>query len=1319
MLLPTDTLARLADGGDLPGLRPADYHLIEGETLRAAANRAWTRLTAAWASFRAALDRTPEHDLAIGLTRERWLQVLFFELGYGRLTPTPAGGIEVEGTAYPVSHVWEAVPAHLVGARVDLDKRTPGAAGAARRPPYSMVQELLNRSDEHLWGFVSNGLRLQVLRDSTSLTRQSFIEFDLEAMFDGEVFSDFVVLWLLCHQSRVEPTNGTGAASCWLERWRAEAISTGTRALEQLRGGVEEALRVLGRGFVDHPANAPLRAALASGELSVQDYYRALLRLVYRLLFCFVAEDRDVLLHPDAGHEARHRYERWFSTARLRQLAARRRGTRHSDQWTGLRLVFDALGGDLGCPQLGLPPLGGMLFAPQSLGLVGRSELRNVDLLTAVRHLSQVREGTVTRPVDYRNLGAEELGSVYESLLQLAPQHDPATGEFRLQVLAGNERKTTGSYYTPSSLIDCLLDSTLDPLLDEASNAPDPEAALLDLTVCDPACGSGHFLVAAARRIASRLAAVRAGDAEPPESRVREAMREVVARGIYGVDANELAAELAKVSLWLEAVEPGKPLPFLDAHIKVGNSLLGTTPTLLARGLPDIAFTALTGDDKARARELARRNKAERQQAGQGELFDALVLDVGTTGLTARAQQAARVDDTSIAGLQRRAAAWRALETSPELADARLLADAWCAAFVWPKMIGAPIAVTQRVLTRLQDDPASLPPATRAEVKRLAMQYNFFHWYLEFPDVFRVPDDPADAEHPQLGWSGGFSCVLGNPPWERVKLQEQEFFAAHDPDIATAPNAAARRRLIAALPGRDPRLFEEFQDAKRRAEGESHFLRLSGRYPLCGRGDINTYAVFAETDRMLLGPLGRLGVILPTGIATDATTQHFFRDVATTSSLASLYDFENAQPLFDGVHRSFKFCLLTLTGRRWRESAAEFAFFLHDPAELAKPDVRFALKPDEITLLNPNTGTCPVFRSRRDAEITLAIYRRMPVLIRDDDPEGNPWGISFMRMFDMSNDSGLFHTREQLEGDGWRLEGNVFVRGGGYYLPLYEAKMLHHYDHRWATYEGREVLNAGPSAKADSGFVPLPRYWVADSAVAQRLELHPRVSALLGWRDICRSTDERTLIAAALPKHAVGDKFLLMFVGEGARERTRMSALLQSVLSSFASDYVARQKIGGTSFKYFSMQQVPVPLPSNYSPTLAWSIGRSVGDWITGRVLELTYTAWDMAPYARDLGYDGPPFVWDEERRALLRAELNAAHFHLYGIDREDVDYIMDTFPIVRRKDEARFGEYRTKRLILEIYDRMAAAVAGGPPFDTVLDPPPGSGPTHPPRDRN
>lgn len=1044
-VVPASLLTRITSGevANKASLAPSSYHLVGNEAVRDAASRAWGYLRGAWETWRASEAKRvhgPVTGPGTGPARERWLLPLLRELGYGQV-PALRDGLHVEGHDYPVSHAWGGhVPIHLLGPGVDLDKRNPGVAGAARAPQ-AMVQELLNRSDEHLWAILSNGLRLRLLRDSTALAGSAYLEFDLEAIFDGEIYADWLLLFQICHVSRLEIRQepggeDAGPADCWLEGWRGEAVQAGTRALEHLRDGVEAAIVALGSGFLAHPANRWLVEAFRTGGLTAKEYHRALLRLVYRLLFCFVAEDRGALLDPAAPPEARERYDRYFGTQRLRRLARLRAGGPHADLWRAERLVLAALGGD-GLAPIAVPALGG-IFDPDRRQrpvagaahrdlLIG-ADLANVDLLEAVRRMAWFSRDHRAYAVDYRNLGAEELGGVYESLLELIPEVDAEAGAFRLVTAAGNERKTTGSYYTPPALVSALLDTALDPLLDEAlsaaKDAPDAERRLLALRVCDPASGSGGFLVAAARRIARRLAQVRSGEDEPTPRDVQHALRDVVGQCLYGVDVLDMAAELCKVSLWLEALEPGKPLGFLDARIRVGNSLLGTTPALLAAGVPDEAFKELEGDEKPYAAAVRKRNKQE--SAGQAAFTFSDDDDAVTDLALRRLDILTPADD--VATVRQKSEEFARYQDDPDLARQRLLADAWTAAFVWPLHQGAPEPPTTGVLASLAEDAESVwLEATVDLIDSLAFDYRFFHWHLEFPEVFTADGQPGPD-----GWTGGFDLMVGNPPWERVKLQEQEFFAARDPEIAKAPNAATRRRMIARLRTDDPPLYDAFLAEKRKAEGVSALLRTSGRFPLGGRGDVNTYAVFAELFRSLTAPRGQAGVIVPTGIATDATTQHFFKDLVQHGSLVALYDFENRLGIFEAVDSRMKFCLLTMAGRARREQAASFAFFLHDPADIAAKE--FALTPEEITLLNPNTGTCPVFRTRRDAEITLGIYRRVPVLIKEGDPAGNPWGISFMRMFDMSNDSHLFHTYDELIEDGWELEGNIFVKnepGGG------------------------------------------------------------------------------------------------------------------------------------------------------------------------------------------------------------------------------------------------------------------------------------------------
>lgn len=1282
-LLPGNLLRRVADGDSgLAGLDPASYHLPQGERLNEAITRSWTRLQGAWRSFAEARAELPADQGGASLTRERWLQPLFNELGYGRLVNEPA--IEIESKRYPVFSRWQNTPIHLVGVNVPLDRRSKGVAGASSQSPHSLVQELLNRSPERLWGIVSNGLVLRLLRDNVALTRQSYVEFDLAATMEGELYSDFVVLWLTCHQSRVEAER---PEECWLESWSQEAAAQGTRALDTLREGVQQAISALGGGFLAHPANARLHDALRDGELGPDEYYRQLLRIVYRLLFLFVAEDRGALLVGDDAR-ARERFSKHYSTARLRGLAMRHRGSDHDDLFEALGLLMEKLHED-GCPELALPALGSELWSPASIGGLAGARIANTALLDAVRELAFVEEAGLLRSVDFRNLGAEELGSVYESLLELHPRIDREGAEFELGSASGSERKTSGSFYTPTPLISHLLDSALDPVLEAATagkGAAEAEAALLEVRVCDPACGSGHFLIAAANRIAKRLAAIRTGDDEPSPEALRTAVRDVVGHCLYGVDANPMAVELCKVSLWMEALEPGRPLSFLDHNIALGNSLLGATPELIANGIPDSAYKPFAGDEKPIAEAWKKRNRVE--AAGTQTLFDA---DGGHSGLARLAEQAAGIlaaDDRDMESIRSKETRHRELLGSEEYLGARLAADAWCAAFVARKRVGA-TPITSAVVERAAKDPQLLDPALRAEIGALAAEYRFFHWHLAFPEVF-------DTE---AGGKGGFDVVLGNPPWEHTELKEKEFFAERAPAIAAARTKAIRQRMIDALATKDPKLHREFEVARRRADGISHTVRNSGAYPLSGRGRINTYAIFSELNRHLVAGDGRVGCIVPTGIATDDTTKLFFQDLVSRRVLVSLFDFENREGIFPAVHRSTKFCLLTLTGgERDGGGEAEFVFFASRPEDLADPDRRFTLSAEEIELLNPNTKTCPIFRTRRDAEITKGIYQRVPVLDREGDPDGNPWGVLLKQgLLNMASDSGLFHTRAELEADDWAAEGSRFVRGGEAMLPLYEGKMFHQFDHRWATYEpeAERPRLTTPEERRDPGATIFPRYWVAGSEIDERLDGR-ETEWLLGWRDICRASDERTLIASVTPRAAAPDNFLLMLDVEPAR-----APLLLAVLNSFVADFAARQKVGGIHLKFFTMRQLPIPRPDA-------GLG-AYADHLDGAVVELTYTAEDLSGFARDLGYEGPPFRWDPERRALLRAELDAAMFHLYGVGREDAEYVMDTFPLVRERDEEEHGEYRAKRLVLEIFDEMERAAASGEPYSTRLDPPPGT----------
>ena len=828
-----------------------------------------------------------------------------------------------------------------------------------------------------------------------------------------------------------------------------------------------------------------------------------------------------------------------------------------------------------------------------------------------------------------------------------------------------------------------LLDSALEPVVQStiAAHPDKPVQALLDLSIVDPACGSGHFLLAAARRLAAHVARLQA-NGTPSAAEYRHALRQVVGRCIYGVDLNPMAVELCKVSLWMEAVEPGLPLTFLNSHIQHGNALLGTTPELMEKGIPDAAWDPIEGDDKKIASALKKRNK--KAAAGQRGL-SSVWSEPGENESAAVARAVAELEaasDADAGALARKESQWEGILESEAYRHQKFVADAWCAAFVWPKQPGplGDAAPTNELWRQIRDGQGQPPALTVETTNELATQYDFFHWHLAFPQVFA---------------RGGFDVVLGNPPWERGGEE----------------NKGKRKK---------PTLWTEWTRASRAAGALTHFARASGRYPLCAHGDVNSYALFAELNRSFVSASGSVGCILPSGIATDNSTRHFFGSLVEDCALLSFLEFENEGFFSAGRGHMLRFALVTIGGANRRAAETDFFFQGQSLLELADRDRHFTLSTRDIELINPNTRTCPIFRTHRDAEITKAIYRRVPVLQRDDVADAeNPWLIGLGRTLHMGDDAKLFRTREQLESDGARLEGNIFMLGALRMVPLYEGKMIYQFDHRYgdhadtATAEREHRLPEVATARlADSSYVPMPYYWVSEKEVETRLQRRGWTCGwLMGWRDVTDARASlRTVIAAAIPRTGTSDKLPLIL------PRQKPAELLWA-LSSFVLDYCARQKLGGVSLKQFVFKQLPIPLPDVFEAQAAWDARTTISNWLRSRVLELTYSGWDLEPFARDVGYNGPPFRWDPVRRFLLRAELDAAFFRLYGLSRDDTDYILDTFPIVRKNDEKAYGEYRTKRVILEIYDAMAEAVRTGQPYATILDPVPAdTRVAHPPR---
>lgn len=1251
----------------------ADYNIPKGLKLKDEYSRAFQIACAQWKHFAGQIERT---DIdAAALTQAFVVELLRDVFGYTDLER--CSGITVGERDYPIHLMAGSVPVVVAPHTLALHEPDPrfaiAGSGSRKKSAFMLTQEFLNASADHLWGIVCNGNTLRLLRDAATLTRPSFLEIDLADLLGGQRYAEFANVWRLLHASRATMLANEG--ECIWERWRAAGQEEGTRVRDGLRLGVTQALLILGEGFLQHSANHALREQLHNGELTKDAYFQQLLRLIYRLIFIFSVEERG-LLHPKddskPAQAARRAYAEGYAVGRLRELCLKRRArNRFDDHWQALRIVFRGL--NEGEPRLALPALGG-LFTSSQCPQLDVASLDNAHLLAAMQNLRWTTHKGQLAPVDYRNMGPEELGSVYESLLELVPEIDLSARKFGFVGLtsegstAGNARKLTGSYYTPDSLVQELIKSALDPVIEQriAAQPESPVEALLAIRVIDPACGSGHFLLAAARRLAEKLAQLRAIEGEQTEQDFRHALREVVSRCIFGVDRNPMAIELARTALWLEGFEEGRPLGFLDHHLQVGDALLGLTDlNALQLGIAKEAFKELSGDDKEVCKQLAKINATALKQFQKDFQRNQGLLDLSDTQLLKALQTLEALPENNTKEIAAKEIAYCTFLEQAKTSRLAHAADVLVGAYLLPKRGGMETSIpTSKTLylTLFGHVPTEQQEAVSAAQTACA-EARVLHWPLAFPQVFA---------------NGGFDCVLGNPPWEVLQMGEEEFFATRAPHIAQLAGDK-RKRAIAELAETNLYLWFEYANESQRIATANNFIRESGRYPMTAVGKLNTYPLFAETIQQITHPSGRAGFIVPTGIATDDSTKAFFGDITQKGRLISLFDIENRDKLFPAVDSRMKFCLLTLGAA----PAAEFICFATQVSQLADPRRRFTLTPDEFRLINPNTLTCPVFRSERDAELTKKLYRAAPVLIEEGKDSGNPWGISFSQgLFNMTSDSPLFVNA-----------------AGENLLPLYEAKMIHQFDHRWATYtpEG-DSRDAMVNEKNDPCFTVTPRYWVSKAEVEERLLRRDRDynviwrwtrGWLMGWRDITNATNERTVIASVVPRVGVGHTMPLFMT---AQEPIKVAALLAN-FCALVLDFCARVKVGGTHLTYGYLKQFPVLPPDYYTDAdLAF---------IVPRVLELTYTAYDLKPWAEDLGYTGNPFPFNPDRRAQIRAELDAYYAKLYGLTRDELRYILDpadimgedypseTFRVLKNKEIKEHGEYRTQRLVLKAWDGL------------------------------
>ncbi len=1202
---------------------------------------------------------------------------------------------------------------------LDLDR----ASGAHRIAPATQMLRYLAEArvvtgGRLRWGILTNGARWRLYRTDARSVADEFFEVDLEAALTGaptlfaptpEEAADALTLFVLFFRRDA------------FHRRDADWKNVLDRAVEGGRFLEERVAADLSEVVFREVFPSLVRAIAAeAGDAPLGEVRDAALVLLYRLLFILYAEDRGLLPVDDAKYRAvglRHRVRSDIAARLDRGEAFSAKATGYWHAVADLCRVIDE-----GDPAFGLPPYNGGLFDPGRAPLLDRIALGNAALAPVVDAMACRRTAEGRRYISYRDLSVQQLGSIYERLLEHEVARDGAGVVVRPNALA---RKDSGSYYTPESLVRLIIRETLGPKVEDALAGfrraardgaerdaaalaeADAASRLLDLRVCDPAMGSGHFLVSLVDYLTDRVIEALAeahqvapGYESPVAARI-EAIRETIRRNaaaggwtvapsqlddrhlirrmvlkrcVYGVDKNPMAVELAKVSLWLHSFTVGAPLGFLDHHLRGGDSLFGAwVRPATARALREGGPLFVSGPLRA-ATEAARPMEAIEA------LTDAEIAEAAESERLFRGvQERIRPFEAFLSVLH--ALDWR----DDRSTEARAAVRAWLAG-----KFGDPVAIAA--------GEAEVPGDGKfgellAEARERIAEDGFLHWELAFPGVW--PDWEAEGER-----QGGFDAVIGNPPWDRMKLQQVEWFAFRRPEIAGAQRASDRKALIAALERDGAPLADDFRRADARAKRAAEVARKGGDYPLLSGGDVNIYSLFVERGMSLVKPDGAVGLLVPSGIASDKTAARFFRSVATEGRLRALYDFENKKVFFPAVHASFKFCVF-VAGRSGADSPARCAFYLHGLSELEDPERRLELTPEDFRRVNPNTGTAPIFRSRRDQEITTAIYRRLPVLV--DRSSGEPvsaWPVRYSTMFHMTNDSHRFRTRTELEEKegAWHVGGNLYDSPSGRFVPLYEGKMVQAFDHRAASvvvnpdnvYRPGQPVPATGAQHGDANWVPDPQFWVAESDVEEARDY------ALAFKDVTATTNVRTMIAALIPRSGVGNTLPLILPGADESPPAAFWALAAANLNALVFDFIARQKVQSQHLNWFIVEQLPVVPPdladaTSFGPKTATQI-------ITETVLELTYTAHDMAPFAKALGHVDeagnplPPFPWNEARRLRLRAKLDALFFHLYGItDRDAIRHIYSTFPIVARHEKAAYGTYRSRDLTLAYLNALTA----------------------------
>ncbi len=1349
--LSDDILHAVEQDNTMIGNREQDFGL--DSPVQSTIDYVWSSLRNDWNYFK---ERSMVND-PYGTRRSRDLMERFLKnLGY--VLSKQTSYILINGIGYDITYLCNGLkdlPVIIIGdktgdAEIDtldkcsLDYRAKGAQ--RKKSPHATMLEYLNNT-ENVYGIVSNGKTLRILRNTGQLVKLTYIEFDLQRMLEEDKYTEFCLMFRLLHSTRFRVS---GDEQCVMERYFNMSIESGNRIRDGLSMAVQRAMEIIGRAAFQGNGlgNAALTAAIMGGQLTPERFNKELIHFIYRLLFLFIIEERNLVYQIPSPEDPDYKkickfqdiYKQFYAASRLRQKSelAYLRQRQYHDLWDGLMDTFRLFENEAFGEPIGIKPLGGVLFNSETLRYLKRCTINNAALLEAFSALNEFRdERQQLVKINYSSLDVEEFGSVYEGILEMRPyvNQQTATSAWEFGYVGGLDRKSTSSYYTRPDLVQSLIKTTLIPviekILSEHQTTEEKIKALLNMKVCDGASGSGHIVLAMARTIAWYVCTLRTGEDNPASLDYREALREVIQKCIYAVDYNPDAVELCKVVLWIEGYCAGKPLSFLDHHIRCGNSVVGITNLdVLLNGVPQEAFSAENKDVLRMIKHENLNAIAEAIQRFKGEKyhpslffddFEIQHIDKEQIGLANSVKEISALPENSLLEELTKQKRWEELMASPRVECLHRACDIYTYAFyhqfkaedLQEVMDGTKskmpdIPYTRTVFQALEEikhlgetgsDFTPLSDKFKENIADAANHYRFFHWCIEFPEVFAA--------------NGGFDVMCGNPPWDKIKVEDKKWFEHHGrADIVNAGTAALRKKMIDNLPQADPNLYEEYIQSQLDAEAMSRYLRFSGRFPLTATGDIDLYPLFAE--HCLNSSKEAWGLVLPTGIAMNDSNKRFFSKLTDENRLMSLYDFENKEALFD-IHRMFKFCLLTAGNVQAEPRIVKGGFYLTRLDHLLDPNRIYTLKTSDFALLNPNTKTCPVFRTSRDALLTSKVYHKAEVLINETSGS-NPWNIKFGSMFHMSNDSHLFKTYKQLIDEGATQERKNFILNDETYVPLYEGKMIWYYNHHYAEWpregERNEISSPSMDVLKNPDASILPWYWVPLSEVRQKLVKRDNDNEiiwewkhkwLLAFRDITNATNERTFVVSLLPLTALNNKCPILYCDNNVL----LTAILQGMLSSMPFDYFVRQKNGGTTMNFFYVKQFPILTPEQIPENLKMPI--------VSRVAKLCYFNHDLDGWAEELWNEMTPeqqaelpelgrkecFIYDPDKRAVWQAELDAIFAYLYGLTTEELKYILDpedvcgkgcinqTFRVLKDNEIREFGEYRTKRLVMEAWNRF------------------------------